>query len=79
MKKKRIFIAIIGLILTAVTFNLNVSRSNRNGDISLFQVTVMANAAGENYCTQDLIGYFCYEYLSGDSYCTSGTAGSCQD
>lgn len=79
MKKKKIFIAIIGLILMVMTFKLNVSRSNQDGNTSLFKVAIMANAAGENYCTQDLPGYFCYKYLSGNSYCTSGTAGSCQD
>ena len=63
----------------AMAFNFKMSLPNHKNNILLSNIKVMKNAAAENYCTEDLIGYFCYTYESGDSYCTSGTAGSCLD
>lgn len=79
MKRKKIILGIVSIFLMAMAFNFNMSRTNHHGNTSLLNIKTMANAAGENYCIVDYIGFFCYKFESGDSYCTSGTDGSCMD
>jgi hypothetical protein len=79
MKKKKNILGIVSIFLMVMAFNFNMSRTDHNGDTSLLNIKTMAHAAGENYCTEDIIGTFCYKFESGDSYCTSGTSGSCLD
>lgn len=61
--KKKLFIGIVTIILMAMAFNFNISQSSHKGVIPLLSIKIMASAAGENYCTQNLTGYFCYEFL----------------
>ena len=72
MKKKKAYIGIISIVLLTMIMNLNTYKSSHNNHISLSNIEVMTNAAAENYCAP-IIGYFCYKFESGDSYCTSGT------
>jgi len=53
-----------------MTFNLNMSRTDHNGDTSLLNIKTMAHAASE--CNDHLYAWFCQKFTSGYA-CVSGS------
>jgi hypothetical protein len=70
MKKEKKYFRNCNHIFLVMTFNLNMSRTDHNGDTSLLNIKTMAHAASE--CNDHLYAWFCQKFTSGYA-CVSGS------
>jgi hypothetical protein len=74
MKKKIIFAVATGFFAVATVFNMNLLQDDKNGELALDAIAVMASATGESGgsggpCPWDVPDAMCYQYADGRSGC----------